>query len=208
MLKRIDKRNKSQPPFTPKGGCVPYAIAAICNDEQIIDMYPAQDEQGKPISHDFYHASMMFAQSKDTFCFFRVLMAQSRYYDNKGVIKCPNKTISFEQFSRSATVFHLAQNWKNKDASKFVFLLETYVRNGTHAVGMILNILDGRAAIIDRKKEHIIHMDIGWVFSHYRVLRVAILHGSHNGVSVVRNDSMDHLAVGLNGAMSDVKSQQ
>lgn len=203
MIKKLGKQHTAPPPFQPRGGCVPYAVAAICNDERIIDMYPAKDEEGQPISHGFYHASMMMAQSKETFCFFRVLLAVSRYYDKNGILKCPKNTISFKQFTQCATIMHLARNWKNKDASKFIILLEVYYRGSTHAIGMVFNILNGRVTIVDRMKDHIIHMDIGWVFSNYRVLRVGILHGSHNGVSVVRNNSMDHLSIDVDGQVSD-----
>lgn len=203
MMRKINKQDQIQPPFKQRGGCVPYAIATICNDESIMDQYPAQDDKGQPISHGFYHASMMMAASKNAFCFFECIMAKPYYYDDRGKRHTP-KGIKFAEFSHSRVVYYLSANWKNKHASKFVFLLDVHVQGASHCIGMVLDIITGQAIVIDVQKPYLIEWKIGKVFSHYRVLRVAMLYGAHNGATVLRNDQIQHLSSEVDGSATDV----
>ena len=195
------------PPFKVRGGCLPYAIAAVLNNEKIIDQCPDKNKDGKPLSYDFYHASLMYTETVKEFAYFDVILARSRTYNAKGELKQPKNLIQFEEFSHSVIVFHISKMYHDKDASKFVFLFETAFRKQTHAIGVVLDVGTGMAIVCDVQKESTIHMKIWKVFKMYRVLRIAVLKYSHNQVPAYTDEFFMHLIDNPDGRSTDTKEQ-
>lgn len=183
----------SDPPFQPRGGCVPYAIATLLNKEGILDEYPAKDQEGNALSYDYFHASMMYASNIEDFAYFKVLVARSRRYNANGELKKPKQFVGFEEFSHSAVVYHISQIYKDKEATNFVFLFEVRVFKKTHCIGIVLDVKTGKAIVCDSLKDKIWHIDIGNVFRHYNVMSFAVLKFTHNRIPAYSSEFFAHL---------------
>lgn len=203
-LKRVYPDKMVKPPITPRGGCVPYVIACLLNKEKIIDQYPNEDKEGKPVSYDFYHASMMFGANMDKFSYFEALLAKSRVYGKDGKMKPPKKFVEFLEFSHCATIMFVSKTYQKKSDSKIILLLETTFRKKVHAVGVVLDVRTGKAIVIDVLKDKILTMDIGKVFKMYNVLKIAILKYSPVQIPVFEDAFFVHLLEsGEDGGVSD-----
>jgi hypothetical protein len=203
MLKRVTPQFKQiKPPFKVNGGCVPYAVATICNSEEIIHQFPTKDQDGNAVSHDFYHASMMISQAWNGFMYFNVLLATSRTYDKRARLTCPKDTIQFKQFAHSAIIYAISKK-HNKDVCNCVLLFDVHVKKSTHCIGVVLDLHTGKAIVIDRNKPILIKMKVADIFSHYRVLRVAVLKYSDRVVPLFPDSHFPHLIEQVDGDRSD-----
>lgn len=207
-LKKVYADKMVDAPFNVRGGCLPYAIAAVLNNEKLIHECPDKDENGKPLSYDFHHASLMYSSTIREFAYFDVILARSRTYNAKGELKQPKNLIQFEEFSHSVIVFHISKIFQDKDSSKFVFLFETAFRKKTHAIGVVLDVGTGMAIVCDVQKKKTVHVKIWKVFKMYRVLRVAVLKYEHNQVPAYTDEFFMHLIDNPDGRSTDTETKE